>query len=88
MQGWECVWTHPELGLTLSVYVDDFKLAGPVQNIDRGWDLIRKGGIKLDPPTKLDNYLRCSQAPCDVTDDEFEKRMASIRTALAKQCAN
>ena len=37
-----CYW-HKELELFLVVYVDDFKMSGPVKNIDKGWDLIRKG---------------------------------------------
>ena len=45
---WECCWYHPELNLILMVYVDDFKMAGPSDNIKKGWQLIEKH-IKLDP---------------------------------------
>ena len=39
---WQSCYYHKELSLTLSVYVDDFKLAGPQGNLDQGWKLIRK----------------------------------------------
>jgi hypothetical protein len=46
----------------LVVYVDDFKLAGPAQNLPMGWKLIRKG-INMDEPTPLGFYL-ATQTPC------------------------
>ena len=36
----------------LVVYVDDFKLAGSIGSISKGWALIRKG-IKLDDPIDM-----------------------------------
>ena len=39
--GWECCFVHNTLQLVLSVYVDDFKMAGKSGNLSRGWDLIR-----------------------------------------------
>eukprot|EP00959_Pyramimonas_sp_CCMP1952_P121577 2542275-Pyramimonas_sp.AAC.1 len=64
--GWECVWRHNKLGLRLSVYVDDFKLAGPAINLQAGWDHIRKSGTDLDPPTPYSQYLGCGQQAYDV----------------------
>ena len=52
-----CYW-HEVLSLFLVVYVDDFKLAGPIGNIPKGWALIRKG-IKMDDPTDVGLYLGC-----------------------------
>eukprot|EP00959_Pyramimonas_sp_CCMP1952_P246751 5157364-Pyramimonas_sp.AAC.1 len=57
LPGWECVWTRKKLDQTLSVYVGDFKLAGPAANPKAGWGLIRWGGIELDPPTPCSQYL-------------------------------
>ena len=37
---------HPELKLFLVVYVDDFKLCGPADNLKAGWDLIRTDTAK------------------------------------------
>ena len=36
---WECLFVHREKGLFLSVYVDDIKLAGKKQNLDKEVDL-------------------------------------------------
>ena len=35
VSNWECLFVNREKGLFLSVYVDDIKLAGKQQNIDR-----------------------------------------------------
>ena len=40
MHDWENTYVHVELGLYLSVYVDDFKLSGIAVNITQGWKLI------------------------------------------------
>ena len=37
---WPSVFYHPDLKLLLAVYVDDFKMAGPKQNMAKGWELI------------------------------------------------
>ena len=38
---WECCYTHRGLGLVLSVYVDDFKMAGKTENLARGWETMK-----------------------------------------------
>ena len=35
VKGWECLYEHPEERLFLSVYVDDFKMAGAKENIKK-----------------------------------------------------
>ena len=42
MPNWECLFVHREKGLSLSVYVDDIKLAGKKQNLDPMWILLKK----------------------------------------------
>ena len=37
---WPSVYTHAELQLVLVVYVDDFKMAGPKNNLKKGWELL------------------------------------------------
>ena len=37
---WKSCATHARLKLCVVVYVDDFKLAGPKGNIQKGWGLI------------------------------------------------
>ena len=42
----------------LVVYVDEFKLAGPKQNIKEGWDLI-SSVIDMDSPETIGRYFGC-----------------------------
>jgi hypothetical protein len=55
---WKSCFWHPEHRLLLTVYVDDFKLSGPKDNLAKGWALIRKG-IKTDKPKPSGRYLGC-----------------------------
>ena len=47
------------------VYVDDFKMAGPKENMEAGWKLIKKG-LKIEDPKTIDKsgvlYLGCKQS--------------------------
>ena len=52
-----CFW-HPELKLLLVIYVDDFKLSGPRENLAEGWKRIRSS-LKLEDPSPLGLYLGC-----------------------------
>ena len=58
---WPSVYTHPELQLVLVVYVDDFKMAGPKNNLKKGWEWLRENLI-IEPETGLDLYLGCNQS--------------------------
>ena len=55
---WKSVFYHPTKKLMLVVYVDDFKLAGPKQNIKQGWDLI-SSVIDMDQPEAIGRYFGC-----------------------------
>jgi hypothetical protein len=55
---WHSTFWHPEHKLFLIVYVDDFKLSGPADKLQVGWDLIQKG-ITLEKPEPLGLYLGC-----------------------------
>ena len=39
---WRSTYWRPELKLLLTVYVGDFKMAGPSDNFAKGWSLIRQ----------------------------------------------
>jgi hypothetical protein len=58
IESWKSVFWHPELKLLLVVYVDDFKMGGPKENLRKGWDLIASK-IKLELPGPLRRYLGC-----------------------------
>ena len=40
---------HPKRYLLLAVYVDDFLMSGPEENLAKGWDTIRKTPSKVTP---------------------------------------
>jgi len=64
---WECLFVHREKQLFLSIYVDDFKLAGKKENIKPMWKTLTETGIELDPPVSLhgDVYLGRAQYNCE-----------------------
>ena len=62
------------LDLFLTIYVDDFKLAGPKKNLAEGWQLIRGNaseeggkGLRMEDPTPLGHYLGCKHVQGKVT---------------------
>ena len=55
---WPSVYYHANLDLYLSIYVDDFKMAGNRDNLIKGWDLLKKN-IDLDTPEAFGRYLGC-----------------------------
>ena len=57
-EGWPSVFFHPKLKLLLVVYVDDFKMSGPKESMQKGWELIGSK-IDMDTPTEANRYLGC-----------------------------
>ena len=56
IEAWPSCFWHERLKLMLSVYVDDFKLAGPKKYLNDGWALIRKH-IQMEGPTPMQLYI-------------------------------
>ena len=56
---WQSIFYHPELDLLLVVYVDDFKMAGPKDNLAKGWEGISKV-LDMDPAEPLGRYFGCN----------------------------
>ena len=52
--------------LLLTVYVDDFKMAGPTNNFEKGWRLVGQR-LRMDPPTNMGQYLGCMHRPFEIT---------------------
>ena len=48
------------------VYVDDFKMAGPTENLTKGWEIIRSS-IKTDDPQPPGKCLGCNHVIKDVS---------------------
>ncbi len=58
MLGWECLFYHEQYKVILSVYVDDFKMAGRHSELATAWKAIRgPGKLELDEPTDFGPYL-------------------------------
>lgn len=53
---WESTFIHKNLQMILSVYVDDFKMAGLTSNMKKAWSIIRNV-ISMDEPRDLGKYL-------------------------------
>ena len=66
------MYCHPRLRLMLSVYVDDFKLAGPRSALATGWKLLRQN-LDLDSHTPLGTYLECGHKSINVERDELDR---------------
>lgn len=50
---------HPqEATLILSIYADDFKMAGPSETFQKGWELL-KAKMRLGEPTLVAKCLGC-----------------------------
>ena len=56
---WQSIFYHAELDLLLVIYVDDFKLAGPANNLDKGWKTV-ESVIDMDPPEPFGRYFGCN----------------------------
>jgi len=55
---WRSCFFHEQLQVYLVVYVDDFKVAGPVASLPKAWKLIRSG-LKLGATEPAGHYLGC-----------------------------
>ena len=52
-----CFW-HPAWQMLLTIYVDDFKMAGPTERMAEAWKAIGNL-ITLSEPEPVDMYLGC-----------------------------
>ena len=55
---WQSIFYHPKLDLLLTVYVDDLKMAGPTENIKKGWESIQSV-VVIDDPEPFGRYFGC-----------------------------
>ena len=68
---------HPQLRLLLSIYVDDFKMAGPKENMAKGWALLREE-IDMEDPATPTLYLGCEQSTQEITMPSGAKVMMMV----------
>ena len=64
----------------LSVYVDDFHMAGPKENMAPMWPALRDNCLKLDQPVSFNGhqYLGCQQVEVENPVDLIERKMEMI----------
>ena len=55
---WQSIFYHPKLDLLLTFYVDDLKMAGPTENIKKGWESIQSV-VVIDDPEPFGRYFGC-----------------------------
>jgi hypothetical protein len=81
---WNSTYWHKGKKLLLVVYVDDFKMSGPKQNMADGWKLISSStpttaGITMDKATPSGRYLGCDHITVQTTvPDGFDPRHNGI----------
>ena len=67
---WECLFVNRARGLFLSVYVDDIKLAGKREIIERTWKILMEDVDLREPTSFLDHvYLGFTQRECQISKD-------------------
>ena len=57
-ENWNSLYYNEKLKTLLMVYVDDFKMSGPKENLKEAWAAIKKG-IDLEDPTPVGRCLGC-----------------------------
>ena len=67
---WRSVFWHPRLRVMLSIYVDDFKMAGPKDHVKEAWKLLSKK-IKFGNVGAVDAYLGCKHEEGSIDVREF-----------------
>ena len=65
---WECLFVHRKQKLFLSVYVDDFKMAGKADNMPKMWKQM-SGLLDLEPPVPIEGNVYLGMAQEKVTPD-------------------
>ena len=67
---------HEQYKVILSVYVDDFKMAGRHSELAKAWKAIRgPGKLELDEPADFGPYLGCDQLRSTITQEEAKERL-------------
>ena len=79
MIGWECLFLHETYKVILSVYVDDFKMAGTKKGVAQAWKAIRgPDKLVLDEPQPFGAYLGCEQEVSTMKRSEAYERVQNI----------
>ena len=55
---WQSIFYHAEYNCMLVVYVEDFKLAGPTESMEKAWASIKRA-VNIGDPEPYDRYFGC-----------------------------
>ena len=80
--GWECSLYHRQLQVALSVYVDNFKLAGHAASLPAAWALIQMNCIRLDKICLFDTYNGYGQHAAHIRTTETTDRLTNVAAHL------
>ena len=82
IKNWLSAYWNQESKMFLIVYVDDFKMSGPADLMDKTWEKIRQG-IATDKPSKAGKFLGCDhkefKAPAEAFADTLPGYVTGIR---------
>ena len=84
---WQSRYFHPVLRLSLAVYVDDFKMAGPKDKLAKGWSLLRKG-LDTEPPVPIGVYLGCSHGEGTMNIGDIIARTMTYNMGFLSSCVD
>ena len=73
MMGCKCLFLDDELKMILSVYMGDFKMAGPANDMAKALNMITDSGLELDELVLSGDYLGCSQLEINVTPEDVDE---------------
>ena len=76
--GWESLWIHKKKQLIMSVYVDDYKLAGKTENLEPMWSSLSKD-LDLEPFVPLHGSIYLGNKQYDV---EIPEEMVAAKSQL------
>ena len=78
---------YAKLNLLLVVYVDDLKLAGPSENLSKGWAMLRSL-MNIEPETELGMYLGCTlkKGEARLKDGSRVSTMTYYMESFLEQC--
>jgi hypothetical protein len=87
---WRSCFYHTTLKVVLVVYVDDFKMAGPIAGVAEAWKRLRtiEPTIKMSDPAPVSHYLGCKHTVEEkVTDGKKAKVMTyDMESFLKTSC--
>ena len=71
--------------MLLTIYVDDFKMAGNKENLPKMWTKIGKL-LDLEPAVKMDGhvYLGCKQETVEVPKEKVDTTAEFVRNVLSR----